>query len=237
MNAPTGIAFGPDGNLYVANMGSGGQSYISRYSGTTGALIDQFVAPGVGPPGGLFDPAGIVFGPDHNLYVSDTSNGQIDEFNGTTAAYTLFVKAGNPPSPLSGPEGLAFGPDGNLYVADVVQSSVYRYNGTTGAYINQFVPSLGNPQVQPIGLAFGPDGNLYLANGGPDGVDQFDGTTGTFSSTFVPNGFNGLSNPQFLVFSPAAAGVPEPATFGLIGLGLAVFGFEWHRRGRKLAGK
>lgn len=223
LNGPSGITFGPDGNLYVANQG-GGSSSIDRYDGTTGAFVSTFVAPGAGPLGGLFNPQGIAFGPDGNLYVSDLGNGAIARFNGTTAAYTGFVDAGNPPSPLSSPYGLVFGPDGNLYVADPSTSTVHRYNGSTGAFIDEFVDLAGG-LVQPIGLAFGPDGNLYVSDGMAR-VASFDGSSGAVIGDFVSVGSGGLSNPQFLAFS---SDVPEPATGALLGAGL-LLGWAWKRR-------
>ena len=65
--SPFGLAFGPDGNLYV---GSGGPSgSVRRFDANTGKFIDVFTS---GAPAS-FEPSGVVFGPDGNLYVSDYS--------------------------------------------------------------------------------------------------------------------------------------------------------------------
>ena len=210
---PTGLAFGLDGNLYVANQGAGGNSFISRFNGTTGAFISNFVPIGAGPAGGLFDPESIVFGPNGNLFVADTSNGGVDEFNATTAAFTQFVSAG---SPLGAPFGLAFGPNGDLFLTDIVNSTVDRYNGTTGAFIGAFVPS-SSTLDQPAGLVFGPDGNLYVTDA-LGRVAAFNGTTGAELADLVTIGSRDLNNPQFLTFfSPS--GVPEPSTIGFAAFG------------------
>src|SRR5258708_3170408 len=62
---PTGIAVGPDGNIYVSAYGIGS---ILRFNGQTGAPLGVFATG--------FGPAQLAFVPDGNLYVS--------EFFGTT---------------------------------------------------------------------------------------------------------------------------------------------------------
>src|SRR5262245_30556518 len=61
LNLPHGLAFGPDGNLYVA---SAANDSVLRYNGTNGAFIDTFISPG----SGLDYPVRLIFRPDGRLY-------------------------------------------------------------------------------------------------------------------------------------------------------------------------
>ena len=90
LDAPVGLAFGPDNNLYVGSLGT---SQILRYSGSTGAFIDVFAS-----GGGLSEPSGLVFGPDGHLYVSNRSPSQILRYDGTTGA--LMDVFGSDPGPV-----------------------------------------------------------------------------------------------------------------------------------------
>jgi streptogramin lyase len=229
LNGPSGLVFGPNGNLYVGNFGTGGNSYINEYggpgSGTPGAFVTQFVVPGFGPPGGLFDPGGMRFH-GGNLFVADSSNAEIAKFDGTTGAYTQFVPPGNPPSPISNPQDVVFDALGNLYVTDENTSEVYKY-GPTGTYLGAFVTS-AEGLAQPVGETIGPDGNLYVVDG-RGRVAVFDGMTGAAMTDFVPIGGD-LTNPQSLAFGSIGSSTPEPSTFALIAIG--ILGLVCYRRPR-----
>jgi streptogramin lyase len=94
LHIPTSMAFGPDGNFYVANsqVDSTSGGGILRFDGKTGAFIDTFVAPN---SGGL-KPLSIIFGPGGDLYVgyadtkiltADPHTSAVLRFNGTNGAF------------------------------------------------------------------------------------------------------------------------------------------------------
>ncbi len=202
---PCCLAFGPDGNLYVGDVGAlaqGGRA-IRRYDGRTGAFIDVFVRSGSGGLGAE-DPQLFVFGPDGNLYVASSSTHRVLRFAGATGEFIDdFVPTGS--GGLNAPSGLTFGPDGNLYVGSSGTDRVLRYDGTTGAFIDEFVSAGTGGLSAPVGLAFGPDGNLYVAsatNTGTGSVLSYDGQTGAFLDAFVPTGSGGMSGPRALLFKP-----------------------------------
>jgi streptogramin lyase len=208
LRRPLVLVFGPDGNLYVGDVGALAQGglAIRRYDGHTGAPIDVFVASGSGGLG-AGDPQFFTFGPDGNLYVASQGTHRILRFSGTTGAFMdAFVAAGS--GGLEAPSGLVFGPDGNLYVGSTTNNTVLRYDGATGAFIDVFVLPGSGGLIVPVGLVFGPDGNLYVAsaeNNGNGSVLRYDGHTGAFLDVFVPTGTGGISGPRTILFKEKIA--------------------------------
>jgi len=202
-----------DGYLLVSSLNT---NSILRYNETTGAFVDAFV---LGKSGGLRDPFGLVFGPDHNLYVSsgieaDNGTGHRDvlRFDGTTGAFLDDFADQNL---LTSPRAVLFGPDGNLYVADTLLSNipvnlgqVVRFNGVTGAFMDYFVPPGSGGLSNQAGMVFGPNGthdggfDLYIAVIFQAQILRFDGRTGAFKGVFVSSGSGGLINPAGVVFGP-----------------------------------
>lgn len=101
LDTVTGLAIGPDGNLYVSG---GANDSVLRFEGATGALMDVFVSPG---SGGLAHPSGLAFGPDGRLYVCSRNSHSVLRYEGGTGA---FVDAFIPPmyGGLSWPTKLMF---------------------------------------------------------------------------------------------------------------------------------
>ncbi|MGK7902664.1 MAG: hypothetical protein AB4352_14865 [Hormoscilla sp.] len=180
LDNPTGMTFGPDGNLYISSWNT---DQVLRYDGTTGAFIDIFA-----DGNGLDNPWGITFGPDNNLYVNSFNSNSVLRYDGITGAFIDVFATGGELDVPSG--GLIFGPDSNLYVSSRFSDQVLRYNGTTGAFLDVFAAGGG---LQPDGLTFGPDGNLYVSSRANGSVLRYDTTTGAFIDAFSPAS-NGLSN-------------------------------------------
>ncbi|MEZ6122866.1 MAG: PKD domain-containing protein [Planctomycetaceae bacterium] len=181
LSAPGGMAYGRDGNLYVADYGAG---KVVRFNGTTGAYIDDFVA------SGLTSPLGLEFGPDGNLYVANRGGNGVLRYDGITGALDAsFNVAG-----ISGTEDLTFGPDGNLYVGST--SGVIRVNATTGA-TSTFIANGTGGLTLAAGLEFGPDGNLYVADQDANVIRRYDGVTGAYIDDYA----SGIAGPAFLEFT------------------------------------
>ena len=139
---PTGLAFNPDGELFVT----------SRYDGSV-YRVNPFKEAEVFAMN-LGTATGIAFDKDGRMYVGDR-DGTIYRVNETGGAEPF---ASMEPSVAA--FHLAFGPDGCLYTTGPTASSfesVYRIN--TKGEVTRFFTGLGRPQ----GLAFDAEGNLYLA--------------------------------------------------------------------------
>jgi sugar lactone lactonase YvrE len=194
LSDPVGLAFGPDGNLYVS---SGATDNILRYSGTTGAFLSAFVASG---SGGLDRPNGLVFHSDGKLYVASANTHAVLRYDGTTGAFLdTFIVSGS--GGLSQPTDLLFGPDGNLYVSSWANDRVLRYDGATGAFLDTVVAAGSGGLQAPNGLAFGGDGSLYVVGFSSNNVLHYNGTTGALLDAPVQAG-GGLTQLVGLLRTP-----------------------------------
>jgi WD40 repeat protein len=183
LNNPIGLAFAPDGRLWVT---SAGNHSLRRFS-TAGVLELSVTA------GSLSTPIGLTLGPDNLLYVCSAGNNSIKRYNSTTGAFVdTFV------TNVSTPQDVTFGADGNLYISSYLDAKVYKYSGLTGAKIGIFADSIGTP----YGLTFGPDGNLYICSNGGF-VKRCNGSTGAFIDNFATMG-----GATMLTFVPAYNAAP-----------------------------
>ena len=174
-----GMAFGPDGNLYISDFGQNSiQRFQGPYGASPGAFIDTFVTPG---SAGLREPSRLVFGPDSNLYVVAQGRSVLRFQGPLSASPGAFMDA--PVTPGAGGvdsiSDIAFGRDKMLYVA--ARAGVMRFQGpegnVPGLFVNRFAPGA-------TAIAFGADGDLY-SDAGSGTVLRFDGATGASKGTFA----------------------------------------------------
>jgi streptogramin lyase len=143
LNGATGLAFGPDGNLYV---GSFNTNTVNRYNGTTGAFIDIFVSAG---SGGLNGTHHLSFRPDGFLYVSSTNNNAVYRYSATTGAFVSTVV------PINSAAGaLPWDAVGNLYPEHSItnmQQSIDRYGVASQ---EAFTVSLDFASALPVSVTY-----------------------------------------------------------------------------------
>ncbi len=190
LHNPSGILFGPDGNIFVANAQPAASNVVEfDPSGNYLGVYAQLPTSG--------GATGMVFGPDGKLYISSRFSNGVVRTDGTTIEDFVAEGAGG----LSRTAGMVFGPDGNFYVASENTNDVLKFNGVTGDFMGEFVTSGSGGLMRPAGILFGPYGDLYVADADSNAIIHYNGATGAFINILAsqqsdPN----LSGPRQLFF-------------------------------------
>lgn len=182
------VRSGPTGDLFVV---SEQNDNILRYD-RSGVFLGVFVPAG---SGGLDNPWDIAFGPNGNLFATNSASSggpaRIIQYHGATGALIgAFATAGSEIV-----EGLVFAPAGNLLAASLQANRIYEFHRTSGALLRTFTQGLSGPR----GMAIGPDDQVYVANANGNSVTRIDLSTGA-AATFVSPGSGGLLAPQQVAF-------------------------------------
>ncbi|MCB0216898.1 MAG: DUF11 domain-containing protein, partial [Chloroflexi bacterium] len=204
---PYGLAFGPDGDLYVSSRTN--QRILRRNSQTAAVTVLA---------SGIPDARGLAAAPHGDLYVAGLSGRFLRRYEGGASYVGVFAAVS--PEGLNCARYMTFGPDrtadgfADLYVASEFSDDIKLYDGQTGAFVSVFAsaPDLDGPRD----LVFGPDGWLYVSSYNNDRILRFNGATGAYEgSPYIPSpslsiwetlfgwdATGGLEGPEGLAFGP-----------------------------------
>lgn len=176
---PVGLAFDPQGNLYVANHGN---NTIHRYS-RAGADLGIFASTGLNLP------TGVAFDRQGRLVVCNYGDGSLSIYSPTGTMLSRVATG------LLHPIALTLDRRDNIFISTPnigVNSGVFRF-APDGGQKTLFATGI---DFDPRGLAFDQAGNLYVANQLGNTVQRFTSegiSLGPFAST-------GLKDPFALAF-------------------------------------
>jgi DNA-binding beta-propeller fold protein YncE len=199
--APAALAFGPNGNLYIAD--DGRNQILERLSNGSFVVFAS----------GLHQPGGIAFSPDGTMYVADAGSGRVLAVSASGRISTVagngragWVETGTPAlkATLGWPSDVAFAPNRRLVIAvdmEVLELGAdgmlarlagnRHYDGVFG--IGR--PALAASADSPNGLAFDRRGNLFVAGFATKALLRITpaGTMRLVSDAFYPRGDAGLA--------------------------------------------
>lgn len=147
LNNPHSIQFGPDGHLYICDIGNHvirrvdmKTGVISTYAGTGKAGDTPDGAPIAGTP--LRGPRSLDFDRAGNLWLATREGNQVFRFDLKAGRIHHVAGTGKPGftgnggpaklATLSGPKGIAIDAEGNVWLADTESHSVRMINARTG---------------------------------------------------------------------------------------------------------
>jgi uncharacterized protein (TIGR03437 family) len=166
LRAPAGLAFGPDGNLFVADSGNNRVLEFLAGAGTRASAIRVYGQPSFNSSMAsaqvsaqtLTGPLGIFVDTAFNLYVADTGanrvlifpNTQAAPQAGATAAFVIGqgrfdATSGGTGTGFSAPGGIATDSSGNIYVDDSGNNRVLLFSSLV------FLPVQGATAVAVVG--------------------------------------------------------------------------------------
>jgi DNA-binding beta-propeller fold protein YncE len=115
------LAFGPDGNLYVADACNHRVQVFTR----DGVLVNCWGKPGA-EPGQLSYPYDLAFNAQGQLYIAENGNHRVQKFTAQGISLGCWGSPGREPGQLHGPWALAVDSLGKVHVLDTENHRVQR---------------------------------------------------------------------------------------------------------------
>jgi sugar lactone lactonase YvrE len=144
---------------------SGAPSYVSSF-GTQGSGAGQFG-----------HPAGIAVDSEENLWIADSGNNHIVEYNRSGQSVKVVGSTGSGNGQFKQPKAIAIAPNGHFWVADAGNNRLDEFSPTWEFIRSVGSSGSGNGQFSgPEGIAIGPEGNMWVSDTYNHRVQEFNAT-------------------------------------------------------------
>jgi DNA-binding beta-propeller fold protein YncE len=160
---PLGLAFDPDGNLYITDVSGGRDAHRVLVFDS-----DEEPAREIGA-GSFWFPNGLAIDSRGDVYVSDSNNGRLGIFD-SSGKPLASIRRGVGDGDLGLPRGVAIDGNDRLFVVDTTTHAVKVYEIGDEAEVPTFVGSFGvegfadGTFQYPNGIAIDGDGRIYVTD-------------------------------------------------------------------------
>jgi len=121
LHDPLGLAFGPDGNLYIADTGN----QRIKVMNNTGQTLSVIPVPEWKED--RFNEAYLAVGNDGKIYTTAPHSNLIIVYDKNGEIFSRFGESGSGPEQLSHPTGITVDRSGNIYISDSLNNRVVKY--------------------------------------------------------------------------------------------------------------
>ncbi|HXL73622.1 MAG TPA: hypothetical protein VN963_08365 [bacterium] len=214
---PNGVAYSNfNQNIYVVDQFNNAVYEISPAGPSLvgSGPLTTWTSTGAPAPGAFLGPEGIAVDGSGNVYVADTGNDYVEEFNPSlspTTPVAEFGGSGSGNGKFNNPSAVAVDGSGNIYVVDASNQLVQIF--TSGHTFSSQFSTGSNSDI--YGIILDGSGNIYLADSGLDPgigqVEEYGSLTGSSPGALLTQGLSGNSSPS-----------PDPVGLTFIGSNLLV---------------
>lgn len=193
LNGPSGLAFGPDGVLYISDLKNGRVLTYNPSNGDTAVRVS-----------GLSFPWGLAVDANNTLYVAETGGGKTWVYQDGAAPVSFA------PTGITQPWGVAVDGSGSLYISDTASGEIARVPNEGGKLTAaDAIVVEGNPK-SAYGLALDWAGNLYSTDSAGAAAYAVQRTAGTVAVGPVDDDSTGSASIWVQSAGPAALTLGSP---------------------------
>jgi sugar lactone lactonase YvrE len=192
LNKPSGLGVGPDGRLYIADLGNNRVVSYNLVTGETAVPIT-----------GLSNPWGVIADSSNNVYVADTGNGNI--LIDTAGAQSTLTVPG-----VAAPWGVRIDPSGSLIVSDHATGKIVWVPNVSGTLTTANAVTIEKNPSSALGIALDAAGNLFTTDATGKMVYAIQRTAAALDLGTVSDGVTNSANVTLESTGNAAATLATP---------------------------